>query len=96
MFAKPRYSIFIHKQIKLPLNVNLNPVWLNYFEFRALDGGARGVGEVGDEFIGLAEVFNPEIGDEGESVFLEEGGRVVWVGWWTAEGSGGEVARRGV
>jgi len=44
----------------------------------------------------LAEVFDPEIGDEGESVFLEEGGRVVWVGWWTAEGSGGEVARRGV
>lgn len=58
-------------------------------EFEAAEGG----GEVGDEFIGLAEVINPEIGDEGESVFLKEGGRVVWVGWWTAEGSGGEVAR---
>lgn len=61
-------------------------------KFEAAEGG----GEVGDEFIGLSEVFNPEIGDEGESVFLKEGGRVVWVGWWTAEGSGGEVARRGV
>jgi hypothetical protein len=56
-------------------------------EFEAAEIG----GEVGDDFVRVAEIVDPHLGTEGESVFFEEGGGVVWIGWWTAEG-GGEVA----
>jgi hypothetical protein len=37
----------------------------------------------------VAEIVDPHLGTEGESVFFEEGGGVVWIRWRTAEGGGG-------
>lgn len=56
-------------------------------EFEAAEIG----GEVGDDFIGVAEIVDPHLGTEGESVFFEEGCGVVWIRWRTAEGGGREV-----